>query len=166
VNSLQSVWRRTCVVWGLTRAVPLMFLGAMLPVAALCDVLKPEPSYLYGDLNFVETHTFEVRSFPLMMTHPYEIEVLNTGPRQLVVCEISESEEGNGSGLPVGTGTIGLSPAGSDEVRVNRYTTRRGHTVRYQEIDFSRSNSNTVLYFQDKIPNATFRCAIADIPTG
>lgn len=130
-----------------------MALCATLPRAVFAETTNLSPYHPQAVVDYEEIDDFEVKSFPLRMSHPYEIVIPNTSLGQVIACRIYDAEDTDNPDLPETPGFAELLAERPEGIRVNR------HSGSFRETQFVDSqNDRTHIYFAHKISDATFRC--------
>lgn len=129
-----------------------------LPQAAFAETTNRSPYNSQSVVEYEEIDSFDVRSFPLRMSHSYEIVVPNTTLGQVIACRIYDEEDVETHDLPETPGLAGLFAERPEGIRINR------HSGSFRDLQFVDSqNNSTHIYFSHKISDATFRCFNAHV---
>ncbi|WP_170351747.1 hypothetical protein [Ruegeria atlantica] len=129
-----------------------VLLFASLPFASIAGSTGRSPYNPRAVVTYDEIYEFEVRSFPLMMAHPYQVVIPNTSLGQVIACRIYQGSDVEASSLPDTPGASALLSEGSDGVTIDHRTTSRD----MQFVD--SGNPETHVHFSHKISDAVFRC--------
>ncbi|WP_180885865.1 hypothetical protein [Ruegeria sp. THAF57] len=125
------------------------------PSAAVAECSRSSPYNLQADITYEEIFDFEVKTYPRIMAHPYEIEIPDTTFGQLIACRIYQDGAHETAELPTTPGWASLF-ANRPETRI------RNHQVTSREMQFVKSGpGKTHVFFSHKIPDAKFRCFVA-----
>ncbi|PJI86248.1 hypothetical protein BC777_2616 [Yoonia maricola] len=133
-------------------AVFALSLSLAISHAAFAESTNRSPYNSRAVVEYDEISDFVVKSFPLRMAHPYEIQVPNTTIGQVIACRINANGEELSSNLSQTPGLAALFEETPESVTINSHRTGRD----MQFVD--SGNGTTSVFFSQKIPDAVFRC--------
>ncbi|WP_171240517.1 hypothetical protein [Ruegeria sp. HKCCA5491] len=128
---------------------------SVLPSSAVAECSRSNAYSLQAEITYEEIFDFEVKSYPRIMAHPYEIKIPNTAFGQLIACRIYQDGESKTAELPTTPGWASLI-ANGPETRI------RNHQITSRDMQFVKSGpGKTHVFFSHKFPDAKFRCFVA-----
>ncbi len=137
----------------ITQTLLILAVFSALPKTAFAETTNRSPYNPRSVVDYEEIDDFEVKTFPLIMTHPYQIVIPNTSLGQVIACRIYDSENFDAPDLPETPGLAELFAERPEGIRINR------HSGSFRDLQFVDSqNDRTHIYFSHKISDATFRC--------